>query len=395
MQKSAVLATLLVIVIALSGCEQFARGRNEIDKLFIARIMSIDEAPDGKVKITLTTKDISTGSGGQQQMQLGESIASEGDTVFDAARNLLVYADRKPHYGHIEYILFGEAIARKGIQPYLDFTVRQNDIHFNAKIYIVKGDTANNLVKKANTQKMFVGDRIMNIEDSVKNTSLSSIVTLSEVMQVLDNKNLNIFIPFIELTDTMTSEAKEDKYDILLRGYAVFKSDKLLYFTSRENARGINWINGRIGSALIVVKSKNGEEISLEIVDSKVKVIPRIEDSELHCTVGLSFTTNIGEVMGRENVIKHDIISYLTEQQEKAIKQEVENTIKIAQGNNSDQFGIISKFILNYPMMRDYFEENWKDLFPDIKFDVRVESRIKGTYLISEPTGRSEGATGE
>lgn len=390
MQKSTAIAALMAVIIALSGCDQIAKGRSEIDKLFIARIMSIDELQNGKVKMTLTTKDISTVSGGQQQKQTGESIAAEGNTVFDAGRNMLIYSDRRPHYGHVEYLLFGEATARKGLLPYLDFAIRQNDLHFNAKIYVVKGDTAGSIVEKANTPAMFVGDRLMSIEENIKMTSISSIVTLNEAMLIFDNKNLATFIPFIELSDTTASEGQPDTYNLSMSGYAIFKGDKLIYFTSRDESRGINWLMGRIGSGIILVKDENNQDISLEIVDNNVKIIPRIEGNELRCTVDISLTTNIGEVMGSKNVIERDSIKYLTDQQEKAIKREVEYAIRQAQKNNTDHFSLISKFNMKYPLMRNYFKENWKDLFPDIKFDVRIESKIKGSYLINEPTGSSK-----
>jgi spore germination protein KC len=396
MHKSKFLAVLLAIVITLSGCTQIARGRAEIDKLFIVRVFSIDEAQGGKVKVTLTTKNLSTDGGGQQQMQMGESIVSEGDTVFDAVRNLLVYSDKRPNYGHTEYILFGEDIAKKGILPYLDFISRDNEFRYNAKIYIVKGDKADSVVKNANTTKIFIGDRIASIEENMIKISLFSIVTLNEALLIFDNKNLDTFIPYIELTNTMTSESQQQNiYDVLLSGYAMFKMDKLLYFTPREEARGINWIMNRVESGVIVVKNKSGQEISMEIIDSKSKIIPRIEGSELYCTIDLSFDTNIAEVMGEENITDYNTIRYLVEQQEKVIKHEVENAIKIAQKNNSDHFSTITKFIIKYPMMRNYLKDNWKDIFPNIKFDVKVESKIKGTYLINEPARASGEAQGE
>jgi spore germination protein KC len=394
MKKLAIISALLLIIITLSSCDQIAQGRTEIDKLFITRILSIDEAAEGKVKLTLTTKSLSIG-GGQEQEQKGESIVSEGDTVLEAARNLLVYSDRKPHYGHTEYILFGESIAKKGILPYLDFISRQNEFRYNAKIYIVKGDTADSLVKKTNTSKMFIGDRISSIEENIHTTSLSSIITLNETLTILDNKSLDTFIPYIEVTDTMTSEAKQDKFDVLLRGYAIFLRDKLSYFTSREEARGINWMMNRIGSGIIIVKSKKGEEASMEIVDSKVKIKPEIDGDELHCTVNVSFTTNIGEIMGTKSLIDKESIEYLTEQQNKSIKKEIENAVELAQKNNSDHFSIVTKFILKYPMMRDYLNTNWEDLFPDVKFDIKVESNIKGTYLLNDPTQSPKKGAGE
>lgn len=395
MRKLVTVSIILAIASVLSGCAQIAQGRAEIDKLFIVRLISIDEAAEGKVRITLTTKSLSTSGGGGEMQQKGESIVSEGDTVFDAARNLMVYSDRRPSYGHTEYILFGESIARKGILPYLDFISRYSEFRYNAKIYIVKGDTAESLVKKTNTAKMFVGDRISSIEENAVNTSLSSTVTLNEALLIFDNPNLDTFIPYLEIVNTMTSEEKQDTYDILLRGYGIFDNDKLYYFTSREEARGLNWLMGRTGSELVIVKSKAGAEISMEIIDSKVKVKPKIEGDELHCTIDVSFTTNIGEIMGIESMIDTESIRHLVEQQNKAVKKEIEKALSAAREKNSDHFSIITKFILKYPMLRHNLSKNWVDLFPRIKFEVKVKSNIKGTYLLNEPTSTTGEVKGE
>ncbi len=396
MRKLVVISALLVIVTALSGCVQIARGRSEIDKLFITRIMSIDKTQEGKIMLTLTTKSLQVGgNSGGGQTQKGESVVSEGETVFEAVRNLLIYADRRPHYGHTEYILFGEEIAREGIVPYLDFISRQYEFRYNAKLYIVKGATANSLVKKTNTQKMFVGDRIASIEESAKNTALSSIVTLNEALIIFGNKNLDTFLPFIMEKKAMIKEGEEEKSDIFMRGYALFKHDKLLSFTSEEEARGISWIMNRSVSGLIIAESNAGEKVSLDIIDIKAKLTPRIEGNELHCTIELSIISNIGAIKGTKTSVDPESIEYLKKQQEKIVKQILEKAVRLSQENNSDHFSVITKFIFRYPMMRDYFEKNWKSLYSDIKFDFKVESNIKGTYLLNEPTGGTKKSEGE
>ncbi len=395
MRRYLIIPILLAVTSIFSGCVQIAMGRMEIDKLFVTRIITIDEAAKDKVKITLTTKSLSTGGDGQEAQQKSESIVSEGDTVYDAARNLIVYSDRKPHYGHTEYILFGESIARKGILPYLDFISRHNEFRYNAKIYIVKGDTANSMVKKTNTSKMFIGDRIASIEDNSWYTSLSSTVTLNEALQIFDKKNLDTIIPFIEIVNTMTSEEKQDVYDILMRGYGVFRKDRLFYFTSREEAKGLNWIMNRVNSGIIVIKSNAGEYVSMDITDAKVKLLPRIQNGKLYCTVDASFTTNIGEIAGTETTVDNKSINYLIDQQSKAVKDDIETALRKAIEDKSDRFGIITRFIMRYPMMKDYFNEHWTELYPEIVFEVKVKSNVKGTYMINEPTRTDREVKGE
>lgn len=396
MRRLAVISAILIIVTALSGCVEITKGRSEIDKLFITRIISIDKSQDGKIKVTLTTKNLQTGgNSGGTPTQKGVSIITEGVTVFDALSHLLIYSEKRPTYGHTEYILFGEDLAKEGILPYLDFISRKNEFRYNAKIYIVRGSTANSLVEKANTQEMFVGDRISNIEKTTDSTFVSSIVSLNEAILIFDNKNLSTFIPYIEETKAMAKKGEETKSDLFLRGYAIFKEDKLFTFTSEDEARGISLIMNRIGSGVITVKSKAGEKVSLEIIYNKAKVMPRIEGNELHCTVELSIISNIGEIAGSKTLLDLEGIKYLEEQMKKNMEQILETAIKHSQENNLDHFSMITKFIFKYPMMRDYFEKNWKDLYPDITFDFKVNSNIKGTYLLNEPTGSDQKEMGK
>ena len=395
MRKYAILTALLALITALSGCVQIAMGRAEIDKLFIIRLFSFDETKEGKVKITVTTKTLSTGEGGEQSLQKGESIVAEGETVFDAVRNMSTYADRKLNAGHTEFILFGESLARKGILPYLDFISRHPEFRYNAKLYIIKGSTANSLVEKASTSKYFVGDRLARIEEHTGRTSTVGVITLNEALLIFDEGYLGTFIPCIEPVPTRASGEKPGTCDMIISSYAIFREDKLHYFTSREESRGINWILNRIGSGIIVVKDQTGQEISMVIIHGASEVKPRIEGGKLYCSVEVSLVTNIGEIMGGRSIFDRASLDYLTEQQEKSIKREVENAIRIAQEKNSDHFSIISKFGIKYPLLRDYFQENWQKLFPDIKFEVSVDSRIDGTFMITEPVTASKEAVGE
>lgn len=394
MRKLAVLITLIIITAALSSCNEIAMGRAEIDKLFIVRIFSFDEAEEGKIKITVTTKDLSVGAGGKTS-QMGVSIVSEAETVFEALRDLSTYSDRKINAGHTEFILFGESLAKKGILPYLDFISRHPEFRYNARIYVIKDDTASSFVEKANTSRVFAGDRIAQMEESMGRTSIASPVTLNESLLIFDEAHLDTFIPYIEAVPTRLTGEKPGTCDISFGGYSIFIEDRLVCFLSKEESRGINWLMNRINSGVITVKGQPGDKITMIIVHGSSKMEPRIVGDKLYCSVKISFTTNIGEIMGGKDVFDKASLDYLTEQQEKVIKHEVENTIKTAQKYNSDHFGTILRFGIKYPLLNDYFHGNWHDLFPDIIFEVSADSKIDGTYMINEPVTASKEAVGE
>ncbi|MGE5633586.1 MAG: Ger(x)C family spore germination protein [Caulobacteraceae bacterium] len=395
MRKTFILILLLFVAFYLSSCAQIERTRTEIDRSFIVRIISIDKGQDGKVKVTLTTKSTTSGGngggggggGGQSQQQSAESIAAEGETMFEAVRNSLTYAEKRPHFGHTEFILIGEEIAREGVLPYLDFISRQSEFRYNAKLYIVKGETANSIVKKTNTKKMFAGDRLSSIEQGIKKVSVASTVSLNEAIFIFDNKQLATFIPYLEAVNSISETEKKDLYDIKVSGYSVFNGDKLSMFLTDKESRGINFLMNRVGSGVIVVKGKNGETVSLEIVESKAKRYPKIQGDDISCTIKVSLITNIGEIEGTQAEFDEESLQYLRKQQENVVKKEIEHIISLAQEKNADFFSAVTSFGFRYPGMRDEFASQWKELFPKIKFNVEVESQVARTYLIKEPTG--------
>ena len=390
MRKFVCLTFIFLVLITITGCSQIARSKIEIDEAMFVRVLSIDKGENNNVKVTITSKNISTTSGGISQTSNQESynISSEGKTMFEAVRSLWAFADRRPYYGHTEFILIGEDIAKEGILKYLDYVSRDHQFRHNSRIYIVKGGSASSLVEGTHTSGIFFGDMLKNLESNIVGLSISSKVSVAEAIFIFDNPNVSTFIPCIEKTKKTVQEGQDKgKYDVAIKGYAIFKKDKLVRYLLDKESRGINWVKNRIASGVILVKGKKGEDISLEIINSQTRMKPEIAKNNLACTIKVDVNTNIDEITAPDNVFDRASIDYLNKQQEKAIKTEIENVLNIAQKSNLDFFGIIQEFHMKYPGSWKEIEKNWAELFPQIKFNVVVTSKINRTYLIKEPTG--------
>ena len=390
MRKIVCLTFIFLMLITITGCTQIARSKIEIDEAMFVRVLSIDKGEDNNVKVTITSKNMSSTSSGSGQTTKQESYnsSSEGKTMFEAVRSLWAFADRRPYYGHTEFILIGEEAAREGILKYLDYISRDHQFRHNSRIYIVKGGSASSLVEDTSTSDLFVGERLKNLESNIVGLSISSKVTVAEAMFIFDNPNVSTFIPCIEKTKKIVKESQDkDKYDITINGYAIFNKDKLARYLLNKESRGINWIKNRIASGVILVKGKKGEDISLEIINSQTKIKPQITKNNLSCTIKVDVNTNIDEITAPDDVFDRASIDYLNKQQDKAIKTEIENVLNMAQKSNLDFFGIIQEFHMKYSGSWKEIEKNWAVLFPQIEFNVVVDSMINRTYLIKEPTG--------
>jgi spore germination protein KC len=386
MKRFLTFSILFIFLFMLTSCSQLMRNRAEIDRIFNTRIIAIDKIENNKVLYTITTKAGVTAEQGQQGGPKATTvIVSEGATVFEASRNIMQYAHKRPHYGHTEFILFGEDAAKGGILPYLDFVSRNQEFRYNAKIYIVRGYTANAFLEMLNSGDTYLADRLSILEDNAFALSRSSRVTLSEALFILSKENVSTFLPIVNIAPTKVGESpSEGNYDMILKDYAIFDKDKLVAFIDDELSMGINWVKNRIQSGVILVEAKDKKKVSMEIIQSKTSIKPYMDKNGLQCTISIKFNTNIAETLSTEKIFTKESYDHLKQQQEKQVKKNVEKILSYAQEKNMDIFGLISNFSIKYPMMKNELSDNWKELFPKIKFNVEVASNISRTYLINE-----------
>lgn len=399
MRKFLLLTSFIVLISSMTGCTQIARSKIEINDAIFVRVLSIDKGDNNNIKVTITSKKVTSQSASQESAkstQQSYSISSEGKTIAEAVRRLWSFADRRPYYAHTEFILIGEDVAKEGIFKYIDYVSRDHQFRHNAKLLIVKGESACSLIENAASGDLFIADRLVNLTNDATGLSISSKVTLAEAMFIFDNPNVSTFIPCIEeIKQSKRKSTDKDIYDVALTGYAIFKGDKLNRYLLHNEARGINWLKNRIASGMILVKGNNGEDIALEIINSHTRISPKITKDKIDCNIYVDFNSNIDEITAPDDIFNKASIDNLVAQQEKIVKREIQDVLSIAQKSNLDYFGIIQEFHMKYPVMWKDIEKNWSEIFPQIKFNVVVSSKINRTYLIKEPTGSPNNAKGE
>lgn len=386
---------LLVLLLTLSGCKLAFIGRTEMSRIEFIRAVGIDMISDKEntVRLTIATQSVQSGGGGGGVQKKSEVLFSEGKTVFEAIRNFWNFMDKRPFWGHLEYIVIGEEAARDGLLKYIDFFSRDPEVRLNAKVYVARGLKAEMVIKKGNTPDKFVFDRLEGLGENIWGQSISNKVDLMEIMYILDNPFLSLYIPCVELDKFSESQQSEnDGLDIILGGFAIFKGDKLVNHLNSKMGLGLNWLRNKIKSGVIIVKSPKGENISLEIIQSSTKLKPKIVDDKLSMIIEVKMTSHVNEIRSSENIFTDKALEALEKEEQQVIKKEIESTIEFAQSHGLDFFGTAAEVFRKYPIKwEDNFEKNWEEIFPNMNFDVKVTSVIPRTYNIKEPTRAKAG----
>ncbi|MGI6778139.1 MAG: Ger(x)C family spore germination C-terminal domain-containing protein [Acetivibrionales bacterium] len=74
-------------------------------------------------------------------------------------------------------------------------------------------------------------------------------------------------------------------------------------------------------------------------------------------------------------------------QQSEILKNEMENVLEKVVNFESDCLEICDRIRLKRPLKWHKIEDQWMQILPNIKFNIQVESNIRRTYEIREPSG--------
>jgi spore germination protein KC len=387
--KKCVLIPCLLLLFLMTSCSI----QKDIGKLILATAVAVDQSDteDNSVKLTIETqKTVSAASsqGGAQKKPI--ILISKGRTVFDADRNFSAYIEKSLFWGHTQYIVVGESAARDDIRKYLDFFIRNHENRLNAHVAVVQGQSGEELLKSGDED--LVTNKLTSLFDNVGDASVSKEITLVEFIEALGSEYSAAYLPCLKIVEKPEGSGGNDYVqDIVLNGYAVFKGTRLQDFITGKEARGLNWVTGDVKSGIIVVKDKDGKDISLEIISAKTKIKTKLIDGIPNIEIKIKVNSNIGELEGASDVFNAEALSELARQQADIIRDEISSVIEFAKQANTDILGFGDKLYHQHPVQWEGIKEQWSELFPKTIVHIEVKPNISGVYNITKAVRSWEG----
>ncbi len=404
MRKIVICTVLLFFIMDLTGCEQnILPKRKEINDLQLVQVVGIDKLPDNTTDcmVTIASKNLESGGGQESSGSMGGSedksagsskskalvITARGRTVFDAVRNIQTHSNKTIFWGHSDFYLIGEEAARDNIAKYIDFFTRDHELRVDSRLYIVKGSTAKDMIEQFNLTGFFIIDKLESLGQNLKLLSNSEEMRIHKLMRFLDIHHASARVPCLYLTNRDSETGKRIK-DIDTCGYAIFSDFKLTGFVGIDISRGVNLITNSVNSSIVTVKDSTGQDASLEIIDSRTKVIPYFNGDDLESILlKTKVSSNIGEIQSQTDFKDEKSISNMESQQSEILKNEMLKVIEEIVKYKSDCLEICDGIRLSKPLKWHRIKDNWMEIYTSIPIDVQVDSIIKRTYDIRDPIG--------
>ncbi|WP_285768411.1 Ger(x)C family spore germination protein [Peribacillus sp. SI8-4] len=384
-----IILLLLLTIPFMSGCWD----RVEINDLAIVTAASIDKKDDGSIELSIQVfipKSISSGGGegGPSQGAGGATTlvkSDVGSNLSEALSKLQGKVPRKVFWGHCKVFVFGEGLAKEGIQEQLDFLLRHPQPRERANVYVSKGK-GKAILESLPPLENYSGEVIKELSD----LHLGLRVTLHNLDEMLTGNSQAVALPFIKILPPAKGEAKLQGIPYIF-GTALFERDKMTGTMTEKETRGLLWLKDDMESYTVTLKPEGIEGlISINPISSRVRIIPYIVNGNWRVSVKVDTEGTVIQNGTKLNLTVPKSLKIAERTYQKDVEKRIRLTLLHLQGNGDDVIGLAKEFYRKYPKQFSEAENDWERIFEEMEVEVDVTSHIRRQGYINKPAGLPE-----
>lgn len=368
----------IVFICQLTACWNY----KEIEKTSIVAGVAIDQdQATGRYVITAEVIEIMLGS---KETQIGTKILlSEGETLFDAARNFISVSGEKLYWSHAKVLIISKEIANKGIIPALDFVHRDAEPRYDLDL-IVSQEKASSIFQEChNNQSGIISYMITEVLISEESLSKAPRADEWQFINDLQDDDFAAIVPMISVIDNGGKKIPQ------VMGTGIFKKDKMIGYLDGEETETLLFILDRIKGGLLIIEDiyKHSEgKATLEIFNNKTKIKPQVTDDQIIMDIHVQTEVALAENTGSMNFNEEENLKKLKAEAEKELEEKIQGIIKKVQSEfGTDIFQFAKIVRINLPNEWDQVKEQWEQVFVNVDAHITVEVNIRNTGFSSKP----------
>ncbi len=366
---------LICIVLFLSGCWD----RRDIEESGPILGLAIDFIEDKDRQITKSNKiKVTIQSPVPTNMESGEDvvwiISSEGESVAGAIDNLQNKINQELFFGHLQVIIFGQDIAKEGVNKHLNFFRNLAEVRRLSWIAVAK-NKAEDIIKSKPKLEKIQAIYLTHMLNSGARTGRISDLRLGDFFISLSNPGQD--------PATIMLNSKNEIIDYI--GLGVFKGDQLIGSLNQPESLNYQRVLGRGANSNLVISCDPTTEIDslvVEIQEINSNVKPKLKHGKLSMDINLQLEAKIKEQLNQRNLGKEEIIAEIEQRIENKLKKEVENVIYKTQNKfQADIFGFGEYIRAYYPK---YWQKiKWREEYSNMSIKVNVKAYIRQVGMIN------------
>ncbi|MFD2171289.1 Ger(x)C family spore germination protein [Tumebacillus lipolyticus] len=362
---------LLLSPLGVSGCWD----RIEMNDLAWVMATGIDEAEDGKIRMTLQIATPANGSSDSPKGKSDQFIVQSavGKNLHDAQQKIENRMSRQLYEGHRRIILIGEDLAKRGIKNILDQYSRDPLSRLRSYILVAKDKRAQEMLQLKYPFEKAPAEAIR--EMALSNNGLG--VTLRDFL---------ISATSLDISPVMGVIEAEGGKNMHLAGTAIFQNFQLCGYLDEKETRQLLWLRGEMANRLFTSSIPNKGEVAIEMTALQQKLEAMPEESPIKFDVKLKVRAMVHENDTPFNLLSPPNIALIEQSIAKDMEGQIAKTIaQVQQKYKADVFGFGQELHRHHPRAWRAHRDRWEELFPTAEINVSVQIDLERTGLSGPP----------
>lgn len=376
---------IMSLLLLTTGCWNY----RELNEYAIVTGIAIDYV-DNKYEVSLLFANGKTKEEDKSQITLS---SGNGDTIYEAIKNISLSTPKDINISHLSVVLISEEIAKEGINPVLDYLLRDPQSHQNFYILIAKNNKAKDILSVINPLSDYPSQ---NITATLKITEkLLSRITNANfnkfVSKLIEIGNNPVANSIVLIGDNKKGTKKEEQENSITSAYTkldtlgIFKEDKLIDWANEEESIGINMLLGDVKTLYLNLPCDDKNNVV--VTTSTYKIKNKVSKNKIN--VEISATGNIGEVGCKINLNDEKEIKKIEKNATNKLYSYINSAIKKAKDLNTDIFGYGNLVFKKYPRYF-YTIDDWNKQFSKLDVDINIDLNINNTEALDKTIGELE-----
>ncbi len=379
---------LLLALALLSGCW----SRREITETSFIGLLAVDWV-NGRYRLTAngllpanqgSDRSASGGGGTDPEQKPIWTIQAEAPSLDEAMGRLERLSPRRIFLGHLRAVLFGEAMARRGIGAPLGYLDRSSEVRPTVWLGVTPG-LAGPLLTTRPVTELYPANGPLGYHDLIpKRLSMAPARRLVNAIAILQEEGADLVLPMFRMREpeggdpTTVIPAPERVGEMLIGGAGVFRGERLVGWLTPEEGRGLLFARSRAASGPIAARCPQGEgQTVFRLRGSKTKLILTGEEADdLAVTLLITAYADLNDVQCDTGPASVDQLTQFEEALAGEIEREVRNALQISRRTGADIFNLGQALFQRNPPAYKALARRWPEVLARIPVEIQVQTRV-------------------
>ena len=362
---------IIIVCVSLGGCGLRQQAR-EVEQLLVIETLGFDRSAQG-VRLSMASSS-SSGTDGQPRRLQGEaaSVTAAIECIRASISEEELFC---PHVGHL---LVGEAAARRGLAPLLDYITRAGELRLSVPIYVLREREACEAVLRVRNAQHGICDALRSVDSDLRTRGDGHTVSAAELMRDLARRG-SALLCAVELQPSSENDqsagADEPPLTVVAAGYAVCRDGRLIGYLDREQAIAVGLLCGQSGLCEIVVNDQAGLPVTLHLTGGSTALHPSWDaQGEL---ISLELQIEV-QAQIREDAAGATELYYLRGMLERTLAEQVRQVLCLSKQWEADFLGLEEQLSLRASERLGAMEPGFAERWASLPVTVSVSATLTG-----------------